>query len=122
MEKTMIEIFIDNASSYQNLRTLKELLGGEKWKTVQIEMTYNPEKGLPIKEEKENWPFKANLVSEVGECYCIHIYTLTVGYNGSGPHDFADILDYFRIEYYHGHIFTKIMQDTDGYIRLHYER
>ena len=118
----MTEIYINNHSSDENLTTLKELFRDKKWTSVEIEMIYNPEKGLTWEEDKENWPFYARLVDVDGKIYVVRIYTLTVGYGGSGPHDFASILDFFHIRYYPNEVFTKLRMDENGFIHLKYMR
>ena len=115
----MITIQINSSASYDNLPVLKEMLQESNWKLKSISMVYNPAKGLPSMDAPEQWPFLATFDSS-GREVLIRIYTLTVGYSGTGPHDFASILDFFGIQYEEDDIYTKRLIDNDGYIRLHY--
>ena len=117
----MISIDINKAASYQNLDILKRLFRKDKWMSVEIQMDYNAQEGLPSEENAKHWPFKAWVVED-GETYAIRIYSLTVGYGGTGPHDFASILDFFDLPYEEDDIFTKRRMSEDGFIHLKYSR
>lgn len=115
----MIKITINEATSYANLPALKELCRKHNWKLKELNMTYNPSKGLPLNEDVDHWPFKA-IFEENDLLYEVSIFTLTVGYSGTGPDDFASILDFLEVPYEEDDIYTKRLRDADGFIRLHY--
>lgn len=117
----MVSINIKKAVSSDNLKELESLFRGKTWKSVQIKMDYNLQKGLPDEEQVEAWPFKALLVDE-DEMYEVRIYSLTVGYGGTGPHDFKAILDFFQVPYGENAIFTDAKMGPDGFIRLRYTK
>ena len=94
----MLKININEAASYDNLPVLKEILRKHDWRLKYISMIYSPSKGLPSSENPDEWPFLAVFDGGDKEVQ-IHIYTLTLGYGGTGPHDFASILDYFGVAY-----------------------
>ena len=116
----MITINIKEDASYNNLPVLKEILRGRDWKLKEITILYNPARGLPQEECPDKWPFKATFDAN-DEKLVIRVHSLTVGYRGTGPHDFASILDFFGIKYNEDHIYTKRLMDYDGYIRLCYQ-
>lgn len=92
----MTELYITKAGSYQSIKILKTLFRGVTLKSVKIEMNYDNENGLPREYDRENWPFKATIVDVNHEIYIVHIYTFTVGYGGTGPHDFESVLNFFK--------------------------
>lgn len=115
----MIKININEDASYDNLPVLKEILRKHDWDLKYVSMVYNLSKGLPNVDSPESWPFSA-VFDGHGKEVMIRIRTLTVGYGGTGPHDFASILHFLGIQYDEEEIFTKKCMDKDGYIRLHY--
>ena len=115
----MINIFIQENVSYNNLDALKEILRGRNWKLKDVSIIYNPARGLSNPYFIDKWPFKANFDID-GKEVAIWIYTLTVGYGGTGPHDLASILNFLGVSYADEEIFTKRKMDYDGYIRLKY--
>ena len=116
----MIKINIEEPASYMNLRALEEIVKDE-WELKNISISYNPSKGLPEKGDYEKYPFKAVLVTEdKQEFVIIRIWSLTVGYGGSGPHDTASILEFFGMPYIEEDIYTKRREDRNGNISLNY--
>ena len=115
----MINISIKEKASNQNLPTLRGILDGRNWNLKKVSITYNPSRGLPNPFLVDKWPFKA--IFEIdGKEVVIWIYSLTVGYGGSGPHDLASILDFLGVAYTDEEVFTTRHMDYDGYIRLNY--
>ena len=115
----MINIFIQETTTYSNLSALKEILRDRNWELKDVSILYNPARGLPNPSHTDKWPFKANFNIN-GKEVSIRIFTLTVGYDGTGPHDLASILDFLGVNYTDEEIYTKSQMDYDGYIRLHY--
>ena len=114
----MIRINIDEPASYMNLKALEEIWR-ESWKLRFISIDYNCRKGLPDKDDIENYPFKAILFAG-DDIIVIRIWSLTVGYSGGGPHDTASVLNFFGVRYNEEDIYTKRREGEDGYIRLNY--
>ena len=117
----MVYIEIKKTASYQNLLEIKQFFRGVNFTSVEITMDYDCSIGLPNEDDKERWPFKARLVGK-DDIYEVRIYSLSVGYGGTGPHDFADILDFFKVPYKEDDIFTKEKMGSDGFIHLRYCR
>lgn len=111
-------IAINCSSSDQNIKVLQEIIRKE-WILKEVTMCYNPSIGLPVDCSPNDYPFKAVFGTAKGEIV-VAIYTLTVGYGGSGPFDFARILDFLEVQYDENDIFSKRREDIDGYIRLKY--
>lgn len=117
----MVFIEIKKAASYHNLSEIKHIFRGMNFTSVEITMDYDCSNGLPNEEDKEKWPFKARLVG-TDDIYDVRIYSLSVGYAGTGPHNFAEILDFFKVRYDQDDIFTKQRMLPDGFIHLKFTR
>lgn len=118
----MIKIDINKSASYDNLPVLKKIFRGVKFRSVAVVMNYNCYNGLPREEDVEKWPFKATLIDDEGETYEVRILSLTAGYGGTGPHDFASILEFFGVPYWGEDIFTKAKMKPNGEIHLEFSR
>ena len=115
----MINILVKEETSYNNLPTLKEILRGRNWKLKDVSIIYSPGRGLPNPYFIDKWPFKSNFDID-GKEVAIWIYTLTIGYNGTEPHNLASILDFLGVSYIEEDIYTKCKMNYDGYIKLKY--
>ena len=113
----MIEINIKEPCSYYNLEALKKVLN-EDWKLNNVAIEWNTRE-LPDDRNPDTWPFKATFFNGRYEI-CVRIYSLAVGYGGSGPHDLDEILDFLGVKYNEKDIFTKRAEGNDGWIRLSY--
>lgn len=114
----MVTILIYNPGSYQNLSSLKSIIK-DTWQLKEVRFQYNVNWGLPSEHNPDNWPFIA--IFDDGKTKIkIHIYSLTAGYAGTGPHDLAEILDFLGVRYNPNDIFTKNKEESNGFIRLHY--
>lgn len=114
----MIKIDINEAGSYYNLEALKKVWH-ESWKLQNVEVNWNT-KELPDDRKPETWPFKA-IFSDGRDEIIVRIFSLSVGYGGTGPHDLASILEWLGVRYYEDDIFTKRAIGNDGWIRLGYD-
>ena len=110
-------IDIMKGASYQNLDEIKRLTEGMKIRRIKIH--YNPNIGLPREDEPTKWPVK--MIFDNGhEKVGVRVWAYTVGYGGSGPTDFEQLLKYYNIDYNERDIFSKCQQKEDGYITLSY--
>jgi hypothetical protein len=90
----------------------------DSWVLKEVRMDYNTRK-LPDWNNIETYP--VTLVFDDNGCkFEIKIISLSVGYGGSGPTDFAEMLNFFGISYDESDIFTKRRMGDDGWIRLRY--
>lgn len=117
----MVYVNIIKNASYENLDLIRRFFRGVNFKSVEITMEYDCQRGLPDEKDTKKWPFKAYLVGEK-EIYDVQIYNLSVGYGGTGPHDFADILNFFKVPFDEEDVFTKRRMGHDGVIRLKFSR
>lgn len=113
----MMEININEAGSYYNLPALKKVWN-ESWKVEEISIEFDTN-SFPNEKQPDTWPFKA-ILSDDNDKIIIRIFSLSVGYAGTGPHDLANILDWLKVKYNEDEIFTKIKMGEDGWIRLKY--
>ena len=115
----MVSIDIKEPASYQNVEVIRKLFRKKHYNSVEISMNYGVNIGLPMEDDVENWPFYARIV-DGNDTYVVRIYSLTLGYQGTGPKNFAEILDHFGIEYDEEDIFTKKSMNPYGFIILRY--
>lgn len=104
---------------FSKLPELKKILEGHEWKVKSVEILYNPLCMVPNKTYPSKWPFEAHFIVE-GEEVRVKIHNIFVGYEGPGPRDLADILDFMGVKYSRDDIFTKNRQNDSGYIHLEY--
>ena len=116
----MREFTIHNATSYSNLPEIKSRLELEPMTLREIIVRYNPSKGLPPEEEIDQWPVKMIFLDSQGKFVIFRIWSLNVGYRGTGPSDFEELLKFFNIKYDPDDIYTKQRADDTGYIYLQY--
>ncbi len=112
----MIKIDIMEVASYNNLDALKKVWKGS-WVLKHVAIKYNTG-GFP-NEDPETWPFKATFAEGRDEIV-VRIYSLAVGYGGTGPRNLIEILDWLNVKYHEDDIITKKRMDNDGWIRLNY--
>lgn len=113
----MIKIDIMEDASYYNLEALKRVWK-DSWVLKSVDIKYDT-KGFPEEEKPETWPFKATFMEEQDEIV-VRIFSLSVGYCGTGPYDLIAILDWLNVKYHENDIITKRRMDNDGWIRLNY--
>ncbi len=114
-----IKIEINESSSFKNLPILERLVL-DTWRLESLSMKYNPSLGLPSQESKE---YPCKLVfndSTINSKIEVRIWSLTLGYGGTGPGDFCSILNFLGVDYDEDDIFTKKNLDNDGYINFNF--
>ena len=105
----MSKIIIQANTSYLAEDAVVSLLkGGFSAKTARI--SYDVSKGLPPVEQVENYPLV--LEGFLGHSSVnIHVYSVTAGYGGTGPHTMVDILKAAGFAFDESDILTDKMKD-----------
>ena len=88
-------------------------------KTARI--SYNFNEGLPHPQDVEKYPLI--LEGKVGNYSAsVHVYAVTAGYGGTGPHAMVNILEKAGFTFDESEILTKKCADSTGQITLTYFR
>lgn len=114
----MIRIDIKEAASYNNLEALKKVWH-DSWRLQSVEIDWDTH-SLPDDRNPETWPLKATFLDERTEII-VRIYSLAVGYGGTGPHDLVSILKWMGVRCSEEDILTKRLMGDDGWIRIKYD-
>ncbi len=114
----MIRIDIKEAASYNNLEALKKVWH-DSWKLQSVEIDWDTW-NLPDDRNPETWPVKAYFTDERDEII-VRIYSLAIGYGGTGPHDLISILKWLGVRYSEEDILTKRLMGDDGRIHIRYD-
>lgn len=105
-------------TSYEVLPQVQRLENENNWNFKEIHMEYNT-RFLPDYDSVETYPVTIVFEKNNKE-YAVKIPSLSVGYKGSGPTDFEELLKHFGIKYEKADIITKQKMGNDYFIRLHY--
>ena len=116
----MSRIIVEAASSDVAKSTVIDLLeGGFEAKSARI--FYNLNKGLPLPEDTDNYPLI--LEGQIGfSSLSVHVYSVTAGYGGTGPHATVAILRTAGFNFEESDILTNKQADFTGQIDLPYTR
>lgn len=115
----MKTIALVTSASYDVLDALREILK-DTWVLEEVRMDYD------IYHLPDDWnlnTYPVTLVfndSKTGRKTKVKIFALSVGYGGTGPRNFAELLDFFGIKYEENDIYTKRCVEKDGFIHLKY--
>lgn len=116
--KHMVRIDIKEGASYNNLDTLKKFWH-DSWILQRVEIGWNTHR-LPDDRNPETWPLKATFLDGRDEII-VRIYSLAVGYEGTGPHDLITILRWLGVRCSEQDILTKRLMGADGWIHIRYD-
>lgn len=94
------------------IEDLRKELEGHEFVAKQVEIHYNPTCFTP-----GECPFKAYLLVD-GEERLYEVPCISVGFEGPGPREVADILDFLSLKYHREDIFTDAQRDAFGVIHL----
>ena len=114
----MVRIDIKEGASYNNLDTLKKFWH-DSWILQRVEIGWNTHR-LPDDRNPETWPLKATFLDGRDEII-VRIYSLAVGYEGTGPHDLITILRWLGVRCSEQDILTKRLMGDDGRIHIRYD-
>lgn len=115
----MATIALKLDATYYVLPELQKLMR-ENWSLKEIHMDCNYNR-FPDEWNIKTYPLTFVFVED-GQEIKVRVLPMAVGYGGTGPCDFAEILDFFEIPYEEEDIFTKRKMDSDRHIRLHYTK
>ena len=116
----MSRIIVEATTSDAAVVTLRGLLSsGFEAKTARI--SYNLNKGLPLAEETDKYPLILEGTLKRSSL-TVHVYSVTAGYGGTGPHAMVDILNAAGFEFLFSDILTTARADSNGQINLVYQR
>lgn len=113
----METIALKTYTSYDVLSDLRKMMK-DSWSLKEVRMDYNT-RMLPEDWNIDSYPVTL-IFEEFERKFAVKILSLSVGYGGSGPADFAALLDYFDIPYNEADIYTKKCMEADYHIRLNY--
>lgn len=116
----MSRIIVEATTSDCAVTTILGLLRcGFQAKTARI--SYNLNKCLPPPEEFDKYPLI--LVGTLKHSsLAVHVYSVTAGYGGTGPHAMVDILEAAGFKFEDSDILTADHADSNGQIDLVYHR
>lgn len=114
----MSRIIVDDSSSDAVVFAVTDMLnGGFIAKTARI--SYNVNKGLPSPEDTDKFPLI--LEGTLGSSsVSVHVYSVSAGYGGEGPHAMLDILNAAGFKFKDSDILTTARADSTGQIELTY--
>lgn len=116
----MSRIIVEAATSDAAVCTVLGLLNcGFEAKTAWI--SYNLRKGLPFTEDTAKYPLILDGTLK-GSPLTIHVYSVTAGYRGAGPHAMVEILNAAGFKFENSDILTKARANLLGQIELVYKR
>ena len=116
---TMETIALKTYTSYEVLSDLRKIMK-DSWILQEVRMDYDT-RNLPEECIIDSYPVTL-IFEEFEKKFAVKILSLSVGYGGSGPHDFSKLLEFFDIQYNEEDIFTKRSMEKDGHIRLVYTK
>ena len=116
----MSKIIIEATTSYlAEEATIALLKGGFVAQTARI--SYSLNRGLPRVENVDEYPLV--LEGRMGDCYAnIHVYSVTAGYGGSGPHAMLNILKTAAFHFDDTDIISSAKVGINDQIDLFYKR
>ena len=116
----MSRIIVEATSSDVAKKTVLNILNcGFVANTARI--SYSLSKGLPQTEDTDDYPLI--LEGELGKSYVdLHVYSVTAGYGGTGPHAMVDILNAAGFEFNESDILTPNCANSNNQINLLYTR
>lgn len=115
----METIALKTYTSYEVLSDLRKIMK-DSWILQEVRMDYDT-RNLPEECIIDSYPVTL-IFEEFEKKFAVKILSLSVGYGGSGPHDFSKLLEFFDIQYNEEDIFTKRSMEKDGHIRLVYTK